>query len=201
MDTTNSPGAARRPERAELAHFAERLRAQLAGLPPIGGFPGTIATIDAGHLARNLGTGVNLTLPSAIATGDVLFAPDLNPAFFYSWDVHPNQPPDWFRISLRFTPSDLGITEPRAYDIGCTVVPFFLDLGATVTLEASPNAGVAPASWTLDQPQVRTLHIGTGQIAPSDTVHVDLIRGSAGGSWIWLQTTIAYAPLTTEPEP
>jgi hypothetical protein len=198
-DITNPPGGARRPERAELADFADRLRGQLAGLPPVGEFPGTIATIDAGHLARNLGTGVNLTLPSAIVTGDVLFAPDLNPAFFYSWDVHENQPPSWFRISLRFTPADFGITEPRAYDIGWTVVPFFLDPGATVTVEASPNAGAVPASWTLDQPQVHTLHVGTASFAPDETVHVDLVRGSAGGSWIWLATTIAYAPLTTEP--
>ena len=198
-DITKPPSAARRPERSELADFADRLRGQLAGLPPVGEFPGTIATIDAGHLARNLATGVNLTLPSAVATGDTLFAPDLNPAFFYSWDVHANQPPDWFRISLRFTPADFGITEPRAYDIAWTVVPFFLDLGATVSLEASPNTGASPASWTLDQPQVRTLHVGTAAIAPDETVHVDLVRGSAHGSWIWLQTTIAYAPLTAEP--
>lgn len=198
-DITNPPSAARRPERSELADFADRLRGQLAGLPPVGEFPGTIATNDAGHLARNLATGVNLTLPSAVATGDILFAPDLNPAFFYSWDVHENQPPDWFRISLRFTPADFGITEPRAYDIAWTVVPFFLDLGATVTLEASANTGATPASWTLDQPQVRTLHVGTAAIAPDETAHIDLVRGSTHGSWIWLQTTIAYAPLTTEP--
>ncbi len=78
------------------------------------------------------------------------------------------------------------------------MVPFFLDLGATVTVEASANTGAAPESWTLDQPQVRTLHVGTGSIAPGDTVHVDLVRASAGGSWIWLQTTIGYAPLTSE---
>ncbi|WP_426624703.1 hypothetical protein ACPPVW_00975 [Leifsonia sp. McL0607] len=197
-DITNPPSSARRPKRSELADFADRLRGQLASLP-VGEFPGTIATIDAGHLARNLATGVNLTLPSAIATGDVLFAPDLNPAFFYSWDVHPSQPPDWFRISLRFTPSDFAITEPHAYDIGWTVVPFFLDLGATVTIEASANTGAGPQSWTLDQPQVRTLHLGTASIDPGDTMHVDLVRGSATGSWIWLQTTIAYARLTSEP--
>ncbi|WP_295122325.1 hypothetical protein [uncultured Leifsonia sp.] len=196
--TTNPPGSARRPERSELADFARRLRGQLAGLP-VGELPGTLTTIDAGHLARNLGTGVNLTLASAVVTGDVLFAPDLNPAFFYSWDVHENQQPDWFRISLRFTPSDLGIAERRAYDIGWTVVPFFLDLGATVTLEASPNTGAAPASWTLDQATVRTIHIGTGPIDPGDAVHVDLVRSSRGGSWIWLQTTIGYAPPTNEP--
>lgn len=196
-DITNTPGTARRPHRSELADFADRLRGQLAGLP-IGEYPGTIATIDAGHLARDLGTGVALTLPSAIATGDVLFAPDLNPAFFYSWDVHANQPPDWFRISLRFTPADLGVTEPRAYDIAWTVAPFFLDPGAVVTVEASANTGAAPATWTLDQPQVRTLHVGTGAIQPDDTVHIDLVRASTEGSWIWLQTTIGYAPLTSE---
>ena len=200
MDSiSNLPGATRRPHRSELADFADRLRGQLGGLPDFGRYPGTIATLDAGHLAHTLGTGVDLTLPSAVATGDVLFAPDLNPAFFYSWDVHPTQAPDWFRVSVRFTPSDFGITETRSYDLAWAVVPFFLDLGAELAVEASANAGVAPQTWTLDAPQVRTLHVGVGPVAAQETVHVDLVRASAGGSWIWLHTVVGDAPLTTEP--
>lgn len=190
----NPPDAApRRPDRSELADFADRLRSQL---PPIGQLPGVIATMDAGHLAHSLGSGANLTLPSAVVTGDVLFAPDLNPAFFYSWDVHDGEPPEWFRVSLRFTPSDFGITETRSYDIGWVVAPFFLDPGAALTAESSTGQ---TAGWTLDQLQVRTLHLGAGPVAPGDTLHADLVRGSATGSWIWLQTVVAFPPLTSEP--
>ncbi|MEY9953071.1 hypothetical protein [Leifsonia sp. EB34] len=195
----SSSGATRRPGRAELADFADRLRGQLGGLPGFGHYPGTIAALDAGHAARTLGTGVDLTLPSAVATGDVLFAPDLNPAFFYSWDVHPSQSPDWFRVSVRFTPADFGITETRSYDLAWAVTPFFLDLDAVLTVEASANAGVVAQTWTLDTPQARALHVGVGPIAPDETVHVDLVRGSANGSWIWLHTVIGDPPLTTEP--
>jgi len=190
----NSPGGAtRRPDRSELAAFAERLRSQL---PPVSEVPGVITTIDAGHLAHSLGTGANLTLPSAVVTGDILFAPDLNPAFFYSWDVHAPQSPDWFRVSLRFTPSDFGITDTRTYDIGWVVAPFFLDEGAVLTAETSTGQ---TANWTLDQPTVQTLHLEAGPVAPGDTLHVDLVRGSSHGSWIWLQTVVAHPPLTTEP--
>ncbi|WP_433862183.1 hypothetical protein [Streptomyces sp. L7] len=196
----SSPGGtARRPDRAELADFADRLRGQLGGLPGFGQYPGTIAALDAGHLARTLGTGADLTLASAVATGDVLFAPDLNPAFFYSWDVHPGQPADWFRVSVRFTPADFGITATRSYDLAWAVAPFFLDLGAVLTVEASANAGVVAQTWTLDAPQARSLHVGVGPIAPDETVHVDLVRGSTNGSWIWLHTVIGNPPLTTEP--
>ncbi|MFE4950008.1 hypothetical protein ACFQ9V_07855 [Leifsonia sp. NPDC056665] len=196
---TSPADTPRRPARAELADFADRLRGQLGGLPGFGQYPGTIATLDAGHLAHTLGTGADLTLPSAVATGDVLFAPDLNPAFFYSWDVHPTQQPDWFRVSVRFTPSDFGITETRSYDLAWAVVPFILDLGAVLTVEASANAGVGAATWTLDAFQVRTLHVGVGPIGPDETVHVDLVRGSGTGSWIWLHTVVGDPPLTTEP--
>ncbi|MFE4470789.1 hypothetical protein ACFRFH_18410 [Leifsonia sp. NPDC056824] len=79
------------------------------------------------------------------------------------------------------------------------MAPFFLELGAVLMVEASANAGVGPASWTLDTPQARTLHVGVGPIGPDETVHVDLVRGSTNGSWIWLHTVIGDARLTTEP--
>lgn len=193
---THSSHAAQRPSPAELAEFARKLR-DLG--PESGLYPGTIVSIDAGHLFHSLGTGADLTLPSGLATGDDLFSPNLNPAFFYSWDVHPEQQPDWFRVSARFTPSDFGIGDTRSYQVEWVVLPFFLDLGAELTLEASPNPGPGAGSSTLGEFEVFTLSMAVGPIEPNETLHADLIRNSRNGSWIWLRTNIAYLPPTRAP--
>jgi hypothetical protein len=143
--------------------------------------------------------GADLTLPSGLATGDDLFSPNLNPAFFYSWDVHPEQQPDWFRVSARFTPSDFGIGDTRSYEVEWVVLPFFLDLGAELTLEASPDPGPGAGSSTLGEFGVRTLSMAVGPIEPNETLHADLIRNSRNGSWIWLRTNITYLPPTRAP--
>ena len=192
----NPPNEPQRPDPSELAEFTKKLRD--IG-PGSGLYPGTIVSIDAGHLFYSLGTGANLTLPSGVATGDALFAPNLNPAFFYSWDVHPEQPPDWFRVSVHFTPSDFGISEARSFEIEWVVVPFIFDLGAELTLEVSPNSGTVAGSWTLGEFGVRTLRITAGPIEPNETIRADLVRNSRNGSWIWLRTNITYPPPTTEP--
>ena len=193
---TNPPNVRRRPDPSELAEFTQKLR----GIGPGSGlYPGTIVSLDAGHLFYSLGTGANLTLPSGVATGDSAFAPNLNPAFFYSWDVHPEQPPDWFRVSVRFTPSDFGITEARSFEIEWVVLPFIFDLGAELTVEASTSSGTNAESWTLGEFAVRTLRISTGTVEPNETIHADLVRNSRNGSWIWLRTNITYPRTTTEP--
>ncbi len=185
-----------RPDPSELAEFTQKLR----GIGPGSGlYPGTIVSLDAGHLFYSLGTGANLTLPSGVATGDSAFAPNLNPAFFYSWDVHPEQPPDWFRVSVRFTPSDFGISEARSFEIEWVVLPFIFELGAELTVEASTNSGTISESWTLGEFAARTLRISTGTVAPNETIHADLVRNSRNGSWIWLRTNITYPRPTTEP--
>ncbi|NEN05871.1 hypothetical protein G3T36_08290 [Diaminobutyricibacter tongyongensis] len=188
---TDSQNAPRRPDASELAEFTKKLR-EIG--PGSGLYPGTIVSIDAGHLFHSLGTGANLALPSGVATGDVLFAPNLNPAFFYSWDVHPEQPPDWFRVSVRFTPADFGITQARSYELEWVVVPWIFELGAVLTLEVSTNSGTTAQSWTLEEFGVRRLRIAAGPIEPNETIRADLVRNSTNGSWIWLRTNIAYAP-------
>lgn len=195
---TPSPHAARRPSPGELAEFARKLR-DLG--PGSGLYPGTIVSIDAGHLFHSLGTGADLSLPSYVATGDDLdlFTQNLNPAFFYSWDVHPEQQPDWFRVSARFTPSDFGIGDTLSYEVEWVVLPFFLDLGAELTLEASPNPGPGAGSSTLGEFEVFTLSMAVGPIEPDETLHADLIRNSRNGSWIWLGTNITYLPPTRGP--
>jgi hypothetical protein len=194
---THSPHAAR-PSPAELAEFARKLK-DLG--PESGLYPGTIVSIDAGHLSHSLGTGADLALPSYVATGDDLdlFTQNVNPAFFYSWDVHPEQQPDWFRVSARFTPSDFGIGDTRSYEVEWVVLPFFLDLGAELTLEASPNPGPGAGSSTLGEFAVFTLSMAVGPIEPNETLHADLIRNSRNGSWIWLRTNITYLPPTRAP--
>ena len=193
---TNPQHPRQRPDPLELAEFSKKLRD--IG-PGSGLYPHTIVSIDAGHLFYSLGTGANLTLPSGVATGDSPFAPNLNPAFFYSWDVHPEQQPDWFRVSVRFTPSDFGISEARSFEIEWVVVPFFLELGAELTVEASTSSGTIAESWTLGEFDVRTLRIATGRVEPNETVRADLVRNSRNGSWIWLRTNITYPRPTTEP--
>ncbi|WP_308465819.1 hypothetical protein [Rathayibacter soli] len=192
----NLPNAPQRPDPSELAEFTKKLRDIGAGS---GLYPSTIVSIDAGHLFYSLGTGANLALSSGVATGDSAFAPNLNPAFFYSWDVHPEQPPDWFRVSVRFTPSDFGISEARSFDVEWVVVPFFLELGAELIAEASTSSGTIAESWTLGEFAVRTLRITAGPVEPNETIHVDLVRNSRNGSWIWLRTHIAYPRPITEP--
>ncbi|WP_426515598.1 hypothetical protein ACPPVQ_13400 [Diaminobutyricibacter sp. McL0618] len=193
---TDPPNTPRRPDPSELADFTQRLRDIGAGS---GLHRGTIVSIDAGRLFYSLGTGANLALPSGVATGDVAFAPTLNPAFFYSWDVHPEQPLDWFRVSVRFTPSDFGISETRSFEFEWVVVPFFLELGAELTIEVSSNSGTFAESWTLDEFAMRTLRLATGPVEPNETVRADLVRNSRNGSWIWLRTNVTYPPPTTEP--
>jgi hypothetical protein len=194
--TINPQNPRPRPDTSELAELTQKLR-EIG--PGSGLYPGTIVSIDAGHLFYSLGTGANLTLPSGVATGDSAFAPNLNPAFFYSWDVHPEQPPDWFRVSVRFTPSDFGITEARSFEIEWVVLPFVFDLGAELTVEASTSSGTISESWTLGEFAVRTLRISTGTVAPNETVGADLVRNSRNGSWIWLRTNVTYPRPTTEP--
>jgi hypothetical protein len=191
---THSPHAAR-PSPAELAEFARKLR-DLG--PGSGVYPGTIVSIDAGHLFYSLGTGADLALPSAVATSDDLdlFTQNLNPAFFYSWDVHPEQQPDWFRVSAHFTPSDFGIGDTGSYEVQWVVLPWIFELGAELTLEASPNPGPGAGSYTLGEFGVFTLSMTAGPIEPNETLHADLIRNSSNGSWIWLRTNITYLPPT-----
>jgi hypothetical protein len=178
-----------------MAEFAQKLK----NLGPGSGLhPGTIVSIDAGHLFHSPGTGADLTLPSGVATNDTAFAPNLNPAFFYSWDVHPGQPPDWFRVSLRFTPSDFGIGEAGSYVIEWVVIPFVFELGAVLTLDASPNPGTGAGNVTLDEFAVRTLRMTAGPVQPNETMHADLIRNSLNGSWIWLRANITLPPPTTK---
>jgi hypothetical protein len=190
------PNANQRPDPSEFAEFSKKLT-EIG--PGSGLYPGTIVSIDAGHLFYSLGTGANLALPSGVATGDLPFAPTLNPAFFYSWDVHPEQPLDWFRVSVRFTPSDFGISETRSFEIEWVVVPWIFELGAELTLEVSSNSGTNTASWTLGDFGVRTLSITSGPVQPTETLHADLIRNSTNGSWIWLRTNIRFPHPTTEP--
>ncbi|WP_158864957.1 hypothetical protein [Leifsonia sp. AG29] len=189
-----TPSDGGRPSRSELADFAARLEA-LGPQTPV--FPRTIVSIDAGHLFHSLGTGADLTLPSGAATGDTLFAPNLNPAFFYSWDVHTGQPPDWFRVTVRFTPADFGIQATSAYLIEWIVLPFFLDPGAELTAQVS--VGGAPQTVTLNDQAVTRVRIGSAPIPPGETLTAELIRSSAQGSWIWLRTDIGFPPLTNEP--
>jgi hypothetical protein len=177
-----------------MAQLAEKL-SQLR--PEAGLYPGSIVSIDGGRLLHSVGTGADLMLPSAVATGDPVFAPNLNPVFFYSWDVHAGQPTDWFRVSVRFTPSEFGITATHAYEVEWVVAPFFLELGAELLLEATP--GVGPVTVTLDDFSVRTLRIGAGPIGPDETLKVDLIRNSTNGSWIWLRTDITFPPPVNAP--
>lgn len=191
---THSPHAAPRPSPAELAEFARKLR----DLGPESGLYPPIVSIDAGHLFHSLGTGADLALPSYVATADDLFlpSPNLSPAFFYSWDVHPEQQPDWFQVSARFTPSDFGIGDTLSYEVEWVVLPFFLDLGAVLTLEASPNPGPGAGSSTLGEARVFTLSMAVGPIEPNETLYANLIRNSRVGSWIWLRTNITYLPPT-----
>ncbi|TAM71830.1 MAG: hypothetical protein EPN48_00010 [Microbacteriaceae bacterium] len=191
-----SVGATKRPSASELTELAGRLR----GFGPESGlYPGTIFSIDAGHLFHSLGTGAELTLPSGVATGDTPFAPNLNPAFFYSWDVQAQQSPDWFRVSVRFTPSDFGIIGARSYEIEWVVLSVFFDLGAELTLEASPNPGSSAGTTTLGAFGVQTLCMSAGPIEPNETLHADLIRAGRNGSWIWLRTNIADVRPTRAP--
>lgn len=192
---THSPHAAR-PSPAELAEFARKLR-DLG--PGSGLYPGTIVSIDAGHLFYSPGTGADLALPSAVATSDDLdlFTRNVNPAFFWSWDVHPApQQPDWFRVSARFTPSDFGIGDTGSYEVQWVVLPWIFELGAELTLEASPNPGPGAGVFTLGEFEVFTLSMAVGPIEPNETLHADLIRNSRVGSWIWLGTNITYLPPT-----
>ena len=189
------PDANQRPDPSEFAEFAKSL-GELG--PGSGLYPRTIVSLDAGHLFYSLGTGANLTLPSGVATGDVPFAPNLNPAFFYSWDVHPEQPPEWFRVSLRFTPVDFGISVARSYEIEWVVVPWIFELGAELTLEVASNSGTNTESFTLGEFGVHTLRITTGPIDPNETLRAALVRSSRNGSWIWLRANITYPPPTNE---
>lgn len=190
-------GAARRPDPAALSELASMVR---EFGPGSGLYPGTIVSVDAGHLFYSLATGGELSLPSAVATGDTYFAPNLNPAFFYSFDVHRDgeQTPDQFRVSVRFTPSDFGISEALSYEVEwVALVPVIIDPASVVlTLTASPNPGSGVGDKTLEGFGPHVMRLSAGPIRPDETLRTELIRNSWGGSWMWARTTISYLPPT-----